>query len=157
MDNRPDWRMIFRTAMFVHVAVLVALLLYAVILEILKATLRPLPRLAPAAGIQVLRYAFYGIAIVAVIAVRQVNRAAFRDRPGEPFLEFLHRLSRTSILTSILCEAPAMLGLVLVFLTGSHRDFYYLLFVSLFLVFMYFPRSRTWTEVLRERYPREGL
>jgi len=157
MENRPEWRLVFRTAVFVHVAIVAAVLMYAVILEVLKVTLRPMPRLAAGTNVQVLRYVFYGLAVGAVIAVRLVNRGMLRDRPGEPFREFLHRLSRTAILTSILCEAPAMLGLVLVFLTGAIRDFYYLLFVSLFLAFMYFPRSRTWTEILRERFPQEGV
>jgi len=156
MENRPEWRTALRAAMFVHVAIIAAVFMYAVILEVLKATLRPMPRLAAGTNIQVLRYIFYGLAVVAVIAVRLVNRGMLRDRPGEPFPELLHRLSRTAILTSILCEAPAGLGLVLVFLTGTIRDFYYLLFVSLILAFMYFPRSRTWTEILREKFPQQG-
>ena len=157
MVTRLPWRQVFRTAVYVHVAIVAAVLLYAIMLEVLKATLRPMPRLAGGAATQVLRYIFYGLAIVAVIAVRLVNRGVFRGQPGEPYPEFLHRLSRTAILTSILCEAPAGLGLVLVFLTGTARDFYYLLFVSLFLAFMYFPRSRAWAEIIRERYPQEGV
>jgi hypothetical protein len=157
MENQPEWRTALRTAVFVHVAIVAAVFLYAVILEVLKATLRPMPRLAAGTNIQVLRYVFYGLAVVAVIAVRLVNRGMFHSRPGESFSEAIHRLSRTAILTSILCGAPAGLGLILVFLTGTVRDFYYLLFVSLILTFMYFPRSRTWTEILRERFPRENV
>jgi len=156
MVTRTQWNQVFRTAVFVHVAIVAAVLLYAVMLEVLKATLRPMPRLAGGADTQTLRYVFYGLAVVAVIGVRLVNRGVFTGRPGEPYPEFLQRLSRTSVITSILCEAPAGLGLVLVFLTGAVRDFYYLLFVSLFLAFMYFPRSRAWGEIIRERYPQEG-
>ncbi len=156
MVNRTDWRQAFRTAVLIHVAIVAAVLLYAVMLEVLKATLRPMPRLAGGMDVQVLRYLFYGLAVAAVIAVRLVNRSALKGRPGEPYPEFLQRLSRTAIIASILCEAPAGLGLVLVFLTGVLRDFYYLLFVSLFLAFMYFPRRRDWTEIIRERYPQEG-
>jgi hypothetical protein len=156
MENQPAWRMVFRTAVFVHVAIIAAVFMYAVILEVLKATLRPMPRLAGGMDVQAVRYVFYGLAVGAVIAVRLVNRGLLKqDRPGEPLREFLHRLSRTAILTSILCEIPAMLGLVLVILTGALRDFYYLLFASLFLAFMYFPRRRTWTEILSQRFPQE--
>ncbi len=156
METGPDWKRLFRTAVFVHVAVVAVVFLYAVMLEVLKARLRPMPRLAAGLDVQLLRYIFYGLAIGAVIVVRLANRGLLRDRPGEPYPELLHRLSRAGILSSILCEAPAMLGLVLVLLTGATRDFYYLLFVSLVLAFMYFPRRRTWTEILRERFPQEG-
>ncbi len=111
----------------------------------------------PGPGVQLLRYVFYGLAIGAVIAVRLVSRTALKAPLSEPIREYLQRLSRDAIFTSILCEAPAVLGLMLVFLTGVSRDFYYLLFVSLFLAFMYFPRSRTWIEIIRERFPQEGV
>ena len=103
MGNRTDWRQAFRTAVLVHVAIVAAVLLYAVMLEVLKATLRPMPRLAGGTDIQVLRYVFYGLAVGTVIAVRLVNRGLLRDRPGEPYPEFLHRLNQDAILTSILC------------------------------------------------------
>jgi hypothetical protein len=157
MENRPEWRMTLRTAAFVHLTIVASLFLYAVLFEVLKATVRPLPRLTTGTDVQILRYVFYGLAIGAVIAVRLVSRNALQARPGEPFRDFLQRLSRNAIFVSILCEAPAVLGLILVFLTGATRDFYYLLFVSLFLAFMYFPRSRTWTEIIREKFPRESV
>jgi hypothetical protein len=157
MEKRPEWRTTFRTAVFVHGAIVASLFMYAVIFEVLKATVRPLPRLAAGTGVQLLRYVFYGLAIGAVIAVRLVSRNALKAPLSEPFREYLQRLSRDAIFTSILCEAPSVLGLMLVFLTGVTRDFYYLLFVSLFLAFMYFPRSRTWIEIIRERFPQEGV
>ncbi len=157
MENRPEWRIVFRSALFVHGAIVAALFVLAVIMEILKAALRPLPRLAAGTNILVLRYVFYGLAILAVVAVRLVAKGQLKGRAGESFRVFLHRLSQTSVLTSILCEAPAVLGFVLSFLTGITRDFYYLLFVSLILAFMYFPRSRTWAEILRERFPKETV
>ena len=153
MNNRPAWRSAFRTAVFVHAAIVAAIFLYAVIIEILKAMLRPLPRLAPETDVRLLRYVFYGLAIVAVVVIRRVNRGAALARPDEPYRDFLQRLSRTAIISSTLCEAPAGLGLVLMLLTGSVRDFYYLLFVSLFLAFMYFPRTRAWEEISRRQYP----
>jgi hypothetical protein len=155
METSPELRRAFRVAVVVHSSIVATVLIYALILEILKSSFRPMPRLAGAMGVQALRYSFYGLAIGAVILVRLINRGPLRDRPGESFPESLHRLSRTAVLTSILSEAPAVLGLVLTFLTGVSRDFYFLLFVSLFLAFLYFPRSRTWTDILRERFPQE--
>ncbi len=157
MENRPEWRMAFRTAVSIHAAVVAAVFLYAIVIEVLRAVLKPLPKLAAGLNPQTLRYVFYGLAVVAVISVRQANKGMLKAVEGEPLREFLHRLSRISILTSILCEVPAGLGVVLVLLVGSFRDFYYLLFVSLFLAFMYFPRSRNWAQTLRERFPEEGV
>jgi F0F1-type ATP synthase membrane subunit c/vacuolar-type H+-ATPase subunit K len=157
MDTQPEWKRAFRVAVFVHATIVATILIYALVLEVLKTSLRPMPRLAAGTNVQVLRYIFYGLAIVAVVLVRQVNRGVLRNRPGEPLREYLHRLSRTAVLSSILSEAPALLGLVLAFLTGVSRDFWYLMFVSFFLAFMYFPRRRTWTELLHEKYPQEGV
>jgi hypothetical protein len=58
----------------------------------------------------------------------------------------LIRLQRTAILTMVLGEIPSILGLGLFLVTGSNVDFYVLLFASLLLVFMYFPRRTAWEE-----------
>jgi len=36
-------------------------------------------------------------------------------------------------------------------------DFYFLLFGSVLLEFMYFPRLAVWQELVRERFPRRSL
>ena len=46
---------------------------------------------------------------------------------------------------------PAIIGLVLFFLGGLYKDFYVLLFVSLVLIFMYFPRLKNWEAYLADR------
>lgn len=48
----------------------------------------------------------------------------------------------------VLSEAPGILGLILFLLGGLNIDFYLLLFASLLLVFMYFPRRSGWEEWL---------
>ena len=50
-----------------------------------------------------------------------------------------------------LAEIPAILGLVLFLIAGYNRDFYVLLFVSLFLLFMYLPRLKSWEDILKNR------
>jgi len=155
MDTSPEWRRAFRMAVFVHATVVASVLVYALILELLRSRFTPMPRLAGGVSVRALRYVFYGLAVGAVILVRLISRGPLKDRPGEPFGEFSQRLSRATVFTSIVTEAPAVLGLILALLTGISSDFYYLLFVSLFLAFLYFPRSRTWAEILRQRFPRE--
>jgi len=52
--------------------------------------------------------------------------------------------------TMILGEIPGILGLGLFLLSGYNIDFYVLVFASLLLVFMYFPRRTAWDEWLRD-------
>ncbi|MFW6137276.1 MAG: hypothetical protein ACOC5U_04280, partial [Candidatus Aminicenantaceae bacterium] len=46
--------------------------------------------------------------------------------------------------TAALCEIPALLGLMFFLLTGTSRDFYFLLILSVILFFMYFPKKIQW-------------
>jgi hypothetical protein len=143
--------------MIVQAAVVASLFIYVLVFEVLRSRVQTLPR--PVGGInpQVLRYVFYGLGILAVILTRILNRVLLKDRPGELLPVFLHMLSRAAVITSVLSVAPAVLGFVLALLTGGSRDFYYLSFVSLFLVFIYFPRRRVWEELLREKFPQDEI
>jgi hypothetical protein len=53
---------------------------------------------------------------------------------------------QASVLTSALAEVPALFGLVLFLMSGLNVDFYVLTFVSLVLMFMFFPRYAGWVE-----------
>jgi hypothetical protein len=92
-----------------------------------------------------------------VVLVRLAARSALRVRPGEDQRGLVSRLSRASVVTSALAEIPAVLGLVLFLLTGLSRDFYPLLFVSLFLEFMYFPRLRVWQDLAGQGSTKRGI
>jgi len=65
----------------------------------------------------------------------------------------LSRLFDLTVLTLCLAEIPALLGLILFLIAGYNRDFYILLFVSLFLLFMYLPRLKNWEDILEHRPP----
>ncbi|MCK7583580.1 MAG: hypothetical protein MZV65_54010 [Chromatiales bacterium] len=49
----------------------------------------------------------------------------------------------------VLGEVPAIVGLALFLVSGQALDFYKLLFVSLFLTFLNFPRAGAWEEWLK--------
>jgi hypothetical protein len=49
----------------------------------------------------------------------------------------------------VLAEVPAILGLVMFLIGGSAADFYKLLFASLVLAFIHFPRRSAWEESLK--------
>ena len=90
-----------------------------------------------------LRYVFFGIAVILILAVRRLPRL-FGPREDQPEEIKKVRLLRASIVTSAICELPALLGLVLFSLTGIKRDFYYLTGLSLILFILYFPRATLW-------------
>jgi hypothetical protein len=151
----PDLRKSFRQAAVMSGTVTASLLIYLGIFEVLKSTRAASGGIVPIAQRQMLRYGLYAAAVVAVILIRWLSRTLVKGPPGEPSSMFIQRLVRASIMVSMLSEIPAILGFVNFLLTGSSWDFYFLLFVSLFLEFMYFPRLRVWEEAVRDKFPTE--
>jgi hypothetical protein len=146
IEATPKLGRMFRLALLVAAAVLAALPVYILVVEILK---RQGGRLGPslAAGtVNALRYGMYGVAVVAVILLRVLRGMIIRKSPGDSPDRMARKLLLASILTSVLSEVPALLGMVLYLVAGFYRDFYILLIVSLFLMFMFFPRYRNWSE-----------
>jgi len=135
----------YRLALYVALAVLVALPVYVLIVEILKGRGIRLGPGLPAATAHALRLGLYGVAVAAVLLLRLLRGMIIRKKPDESPDRLAQKLLQASILTSALSEVPAVLGLVLYLAVGFYRDFYILLIVSLFLMFMFFPRYRDWT------------
>ncbi|MGD9642994.1 MAG: hypothetical protein AB7V08_09670 [Elusimicrobiales bacterium] len=125
-----------------------AILLYAVVGEILaRSGLRP-PLLPPAA--YVVKYAVYILSIASVFAVRfAAARLDVRRATPEAALK---ALTARAIITAALCEVPAVAGLILFLLTGYKADFYLLLAFSAGLEVYHFPRLARWEEKLRTDY-----
>ena len=150
-----DFRRAFRTATIIGIGMIVSLALYLALVEFVRTRFRPflgfLSATLPEGTRPILRYAFFGGAVVCVLILRffhgrMLRSAAAADDPGAA----LAVLSRTNAVILALSETPALLGLVLFFLAGYNRDFYILLFVSLFLFFMYFPRLKSWDDTLQK-------
>lgn len=150
-------RRIFRTTSIVNGALVAGLFLDALIVELIRSQFKPFGGFLPGLNLPFLRYVFYGAAVGAVVLTRITAKALTRTDPREDVQHFGHRLSRASIATATVAELPALLGFVLFLMAGSLRDFYYLLFVSLFLEFMYFPRFKAWQDLIREKFPKEGI
>ncbi len=148
MDLQDDLRAHLRTASLIAVSIIVSLLLYLGIVEFIRVRLRPFRGFLAVADLQLLRYAVFAMAILAVILVRVLRPRWLRRAAGEDPKTALHRVEKASLLTLFLAEVPGLLGLVLFLVAGRNVDFYILVFVSLFLVFMYFPRRSAWQEGL---------
>ena len=158
METGSQLKAAFRTNVIISGSLVASLVVYAVLVELIKARMRPLSGLlVPGIGHQSIRYIFYGASVAAVVLVRLAGRSILRTMPGEDARHLIHRLSRAGVLSSALAELPAVFGFVMFLLIESSRDFYILLFVSLFLQFMYFPRLKAWQSVVQERFPQLGI
>jgi hypothetical protein len=153
MEQPADLRRSFRLTVIANAAIIASLFILWVVVEIIKSGLNSFRGFSLMPHGQLMRYVFYSLAIIVVILVRVLGRVLVRPRPGESHQALIQKLSRAAICTSSLAEIPALLGFVLFLLLGVSRDFYVLLFVSLVLEFMYFPRIRTWEEIMRGTIP----
>jgi len=148
MENREELGRHLRTVTMIGVSVIVSLLLYLGVEEFIRARFRPFSGFVAVSDLQRLRYAAFGLAILGVVMIRVSRQALLRRSSRDDEKAARHRLQRTSLLTLVLAEVPAVLGLVLFFVGGLNIDFYLLLLVSILLVFMYFPRRSAWEEWL---------
>ncbi|MBM3294450.1 MAG: hypothetical protein FJY82_07980 [Candidatus Aminicenantes bacterium] len=121
------------------------------IVEFVRSNFRPFTGFGGAGHRTALRYALYVAAAASVILLRVVHGSLLRKRRSEDAPSALSRLVLANLTVLGLAEVPAVLGLALFFLGGFNRDFYVLAFVSLVLMFMYFPRRRTWESYLQGR------
>ncbi|MCX6576877.1 MAG: hypothetical protein NTV82_10860 [Candidatus Aminicenantes bacterium] len=150
MEDLSGLRKAYRTSSLVGAAVIASLFLYAVVVEVGRAWLKPFLGFARVENALVLRYAFYAAAIVIVISSRILNSLILRKSRQDDPKAIIRKLSLAAIVSMALGEGPAVMGLALFLLGGFSRDFYMLLIVSLFLEFMYFPRLRNWENYLKD-------
>jgi len=144
MENREELKRSFKTASMIGVAMLASLFIYLIVVEVLRALLKPFRGFVPLPEMSTFRYVLYGLAVLEVLVIRLVQSLLLKRAPGDTAKIAGEKLFRTSILTVCLSEVPAILGLVLFLIGGLNKDFYALLAVSLVLVFIYFPRLASW-------------
>ena len=148
MVNQDELRGHLRTVSLIGMSIIVSLLLYLAVAEFIRARFKPFHGFVAMAGLQQLRYVIFGLAIVTIALVRVLRQVLLKKSAPDDHKTALHRLQRVTLLTLVLSEVPGILGLVLFLLGGLNIDFYLLLFASLLLVFMYFPRRSGWEEWL---------
>jgi hypothetical protein len=150
MDIRDELRIHLKSATLIATAIIASLVVYLGFVEVLRAMYRPFRGFATIANIQQLRYAVFGATVAVIVLIRLLRPRLLRKAPREDAKTALHRLQRAAIMTMVLGEIPGILGLGLFLLSGYNIDFYALVFASLLLVFMYFPRRTAWEEWLRD-------
>ncbi|MBE0712986.1 MAG: hypothetical protein MUQ25_02070 [Candidatus Aminicenantes bacterium] len=150
MDIQDEFRVHLKSVTLISAAVIASLFIYLGLVEVLRAVYRPFRGFVTLANIPQLRYAVFGAAVAVIILIRLLRPRLLRKAQGEDAKTALHRLQRAAIMTMVLGEIPGILGLGLFLVSGNNIDFYVLVFASLLLIFMYFPRRSAWEEWLRD-------
>ena len=150
MDQNSDIGRYFRISRIVSGAMIGILIIYLIIVEVIRSQFKPFTGFVELEGIASLRYILFLVAALQIIFIRLLRGIILRARPKDDGNKLLLKMFRVSILTSVLAEVPALLGLVLFLLSGLNVDFYVLLFVSFFLIFMFFPRLNNWKAWIQE-------
>ncbi|UCE21254.1 MAG: hypothetical protein JSV46_03210, partial [Candidatus Aminicenantes bacterium] len=138
-------------AVMLNAAVIGTLIIYAAIIEVMRGQLAPFQGLSEGLDSNVLRYVFYGIAIINIFIIRLLRRGLLRKPPSDKQELFCPILLRASIITAAFCEIPAILGFCLFLLIGSVRDYYQLAGVSFIMVFLHFPRYGIWKDWIKNK------
>ncbi len=122
-------------------AIMSTLLLIAAAVEIIRHN-RDCAGLGMGAGGR-LTDIFYAIAFGVFLGVRIFRKQVLKNRPKD-LSGRLKSLKIVSIVTFILCEAPAVLGAALFATGGFYREFYAFFLYSMLLMVLYFPRLNQW-------------
>jgi hypothetical protein len=148
MDIQDELRRHLRTVSLIGASIITSLLIYLGLEEFVRARFKPFYGFAGISGLQPIRYGFFALAAAALVLILVLRHALLKRTPGDNRKTALHRLERATLLTLVLAEVPALLGLVLFLLGGLKADFYILLSTSMILVIMFFPRRSGWEEWL---------
>jgi hypothetical protein len=139
----------YRTSTLISSAIIGSLFIYLVVEEIIKAQYVPFEGFVSGFNSTPLRYALYVLAVAQLAVIIKIRGILLKKDAFENIERVTIKLTRTSIITSALCEVPALYGLILFLLSGLSRDFYILLIWSGFLFFLYFPRYSDWEKWAR--------
>ena len=149
MNPQEELRAHLRPASMVGAALIVSLVIYLGLVEVLRAVLKPFRGFAAVSAAQPFRLAAFGAAALVILLIL-ISRHRLPDRdPKEDTAAALGRLQRASLVVLVLGEVPAILGLGLFLAFGNAIDFYMLLFASLALTFIDFPRRAAWEDWLK--------
>ena len=149
MEPKDEIGRFIRPATLVSSVIVASLVVYLALVIVVRTALGSFRGLAGIADMQPLRYAAYGAAAAVIILLLILRPRLFKKRAGEDVGTALLRLQRAALLTMVLAEGPAIIGLVLFFVGGNAADFYKLLFASIVLTFIHFPRRGAWEDWLK--------
>lgn len=139
----------YKANAMIGAGMIASLFIYAVMIELIRGQLRPFAGFARFPDLEMLRYLFFGLALLQIALIETLRRTLLRIGPSDDGQTLIRKLGTSAVVTYALCEVPAIYGLVLFFLGGLYRDSYLLLAYSLALLLIYFPRYARWEEWMR--------
>jgi F0F1-type ATP synthase membrane subunit c/vacuolar-type H+-ATPase subunit K len=132
---------------FIGLAMIAAVFVYAGVVELIKWQLAPFAGFAKldprTAGL--LKYGFLALA-AAQFGVIKVVQKILPTRSAD-------NLTQAAVIIFALCEAVAVLGLVLFLLAGNTLDFYVFMVISFGFFYLFFPKYEQWEEVVKAAGP----
>ena len=156
---KKELKAAYRQTALIGAAMVGALVLYVVIVEMLKrAPIRPTGLEGLKEYLYVIRYAVFGLAVGSIFGIRFYRKMFLVARitlrlnflPYKSFSPVPQRLQFVSITTLAFCEAVAIYGIALFFVGRSSQDFYILLTFSVVLFAIYFPRFSEWEDLAKK-------
>jgi hypothetical protein len=144
-----DLKKAYRTSALINSAIIASLLIYLIVAEMIKIQYEPFEGFVRDLNLDPLRYALYALALVQLVVIIKIRGILMKKDTFNSMEDVIIRLSRASIITSSLCEVPAIFGLILFLLSGMSKDLYILLVWSGILFFLYFPRYSNWKKWAR--------
>jgi F0F1-type ATP synthase membrane subunit c/vacuolar-type H+-ATPase subunit K len=139
MESTVDLKREHQITVIIASAMIAALFTYALVVEAIKYLYQPFAGFAPQSPGQTREGLFAG-ALLMLVAIRIIRNMVLKKTPNDTVKTLVTKLKTATIITSALCEVPALLGMVLFMMGGQSKDFYVLLLYSLTLMVLYFPK-----------------
>jgi hypothetical protein len=156
-EPSADLRAGCRRAQLVGVVLVITIGVYALVLGRIAAEHAPFVGFAPSVDLRLLRVVFAVVAVADLVVLRIVTQVlvARRGLPAAPApwrgsSPVTRRLFAVSIVRLAICEAIAILGVVLFLLGGRPADFYGFAAASLAVFAFHFPRLSQWEDWARQ-------
>lgn len=146
-------------AVLTGVAMILSLFIFAGVVEYIKRTYMPFTGFSRFTDTDILRVILYAVALMLFVFIRIHQRALLSAGEADYTVHDEKRrrerlvrsvFSRT-VLIFTLCEAIALIGLVLFLLAGMATDFYVLLILALASFLIHLPRYRRWEMYIERR------
>jgi hypothetical protein len=147
MEMQGDLKKAYESSVSMSWAMIAALVLCPLIVEIVRMSNAAFAGFAPYAANQI-RDPVYGLAIILPLCIRTIRKLILKRGQASDWKALASRLRAATAVTILIAEMPAMLGLLLFLLAGFYREFYIALAYSLLVVLAYFPRFNRWEKSL---------
>ena len=147
MNALNDFQRIFQKARYIYLGFILSLVIYVIVIELVSSCIQPIQT----SPLTTIRLVIYGISVLVVLSLKSLRSLLLRKNPRDDDSDRLRKLNITLLMTAVICEIPAYLGLVIVLIGGAKRDFYFLCGLSFILLFLYFPRYSVWKDWFKDR------